>query len=270
MILDPAHPGVSNVISHIVAVLNNTQGLYEYNENINFTNGIEFDINEIVVSTCLLCDPITDSKIASSVLSNFSEWVINGGFTKEVQAAQFWTDRTFSNSIIGLSLQSKNLFCESKAHSIIRDYTTTAGLLRTLVAHEIAHNFNGVHDNSSGQILSPTVTATSTWSDASKQSISNEIQTQSACLTPCDNFICQNIFNLNVSEIGSNSFKVSWSAVSNNQNYKITLKIAALRQSSLTLSHLSNHTSYLHMAIRYANNTKYQCFLFALITNQVF
>jgi PKD repeat protein len=224
MVIDPAHPGVNNVISHIVAVMNNMQGLYAYDGNNNFTNGINFDINEIVVSTCSGCDPISSTKVASTVLNEFSQWVNSGGFNGSLQAAQFWTDRTFSNSIIGLATQSKNLFCESKAHSIIRDYTTTAALLRTLVAHEIAHNFNGAHDSASGQILSPTVTATSAWSLTSKATISSEISAQAACFKDCQTDLCEDISNLSISDISSSSFKISWNPLSAMHKYRIVVK----------------------------------------------
>lgn len=239
MFLDPAHPGTHNVISHITAVMNNVQGLYEYTENNNFTNGILFELNEIVVSTCSECDPVSDTKIASVCLNQFSEWVFSGGFTQEVHAAQFWTDRTFNNSIIGLAFQSTNLFCDNKAHSIIRDFTSTAALLRTLVAHEIGHNFNGSHDNVSGQILSPTVTATSTWSTPSKQIISNEILSQTACLNPCDDNTCQNISNLNLYDIEQHSFKISWNSISLSHSYHITL--TNMRTNELIFETTSTH-----------------------------
>lgn len=211
---DPSHLGLDAVIDHVIAVMNNVEANYEYNGSINFTNGINYEISEIIVSTCPTCDPISNTQNPSALLTEFSSWVDMNGFYHPFHAAHFWTNRDFIGPTIGLAFQQSNLYCQNRARAVLEDWSTNAALLKTMVAHEIAHNFNGVHDGSTGLILSPTVTVTDNWSSTSKSTISGQIINQSSCLTLCAPPSCDKLENVQLNNITVTGFDVSWSATS--------------------------------------------------------
>ena len=210
MFIDAAHAGLDAVIAHIVGVMNNVQANYVYNASVNFTNGINYEISEVIVSTCPTCDPISSTQNPTLLLTEFSNWVDINGFYHPFHAAHFWTNRDFIGPTIGLAFLQGNLYCQSRALAVLEDWSTNAALLKTMVAHEVAHNFNGVHDGTSGMILSPTVTVTDTWSSASKTTISGQIVNQSSCFTLCAPPACAKLENLILNNITASSFNVSW------------------------------------------------------------
>jgi len=210
MYTDPTHPGLDAVIDHIVGVMNNVQPNYEYNGSINFNDGINYEISEVVVSTCPTCDPLSLTQSPSALLTEFSSWVDMDGFYHPFHAAHLWTNRDFIGPTIGLAFQQGNLYCQSRARAVLEDWSSSAALLKTMVAHEIAHNFNGVHDGTTGMILSPTVSVTNTWSSTSKTTISSQIASQASCLTECSPPDCLKLENVIVSNINNSGFNVSW------------------------------------------------------------
>lgn len=211
MYIDPAHPGLDANINHVIGVLNNVHINYEYNPGVNFDDGVNYEVGEIIVSTCSTCDPVSSTQNPNSLLSEFSSWVDQGGFNHPLQSAHFWSNRDFIGSAVGLAFQSANLYCNNRGRAILEDWTTTAALLKTMVSHEIGHNFNGVHDGTTGLILSPTVTATDTWSSTSKTTISGQIAGQSGCFTACGAATCDRVTALAVSNVTTSGFTVSWS-----------------------------------------------------------
>ncbi|MBK8667985.1 MAG: T9SS type A sorting domain-containing protein [Saprospiraceae bacterium] len=216
MYIDPAHSGLDAVIDHVVAVLNNVHANYDYNGTINFDDGINFEISELLISTCASCDPLSSQQNPNLLLSEFSSWVDQSGFYHPFHAAHLWSNRDFIGSSVGLAFQSSNLYCNSKARAVLEDWTATAALLKTMVAHEVGHNFNGVHDGSANFLLSPTVSVTDTWSTASKAAINPQIASQKSCLTACGPPVCNRVENIVVSNITTTDFTISWSATAQN------------------------------------------------------
>ncbi|MBL0099626.1 MAG: T9SS type A sorting domain-containing protein [Saprospiraceae bacterium] len=216
MYIDPAHSGLDAVIDHVVAVLNNVHANYDYNGTINFDDGINFEISELLISTCASCDPLSTQQNPNLLLSEFSSWVDQSGFYHPFHAAHLWSNRDFIGSSVGLAFQSSNLYCNSKARAVLEDWTATAALLKTMVAHEVGHNFNGVHDGSANFLLSPTVSVTDTWSTASKAAINPQIASQKSCLTACGPPVCNRVENIVISNITTTDFTISWSATAQN------------------------------------------------------
>lgn len=224
MFADPAHPGVNNLTNHIIGVMNNVQDNYEFNGNTNFSNGINFEISEIVISTCPNCDQWSAVTNPTQLLFEFDSWVGSGGFSQTFHAGHFWTNRDLNGNVVGLAFQGPNLMCTRKALIVLEDWTTNAALLRVMVAHEVGHSFNGVHDATTNFILSSTLTATNTWSNASKTSIGTQITNQgNNCLEFCGLVSCAAITNLNVTNINNNNFTLSWNATPNN-SYVVKIK----------------------------------------------
>lgn len=228
MYTDPAHPGIDAVIDHVIAVMNNVQSNFNYDGNTNFNDGINFEINELVISTCQTCDPISSQTNAGTLLSEFSAWVDQSGFNHTFHAAHFWTNRDLANSTVGVAFQSQNLFCQSRARAVFEDWTSTAALLKITVSHEIGHSFNGVHDAANSNfILAPSININnSSWSSTSKTTISGQIATQGPdCLSACFTPLCQRLDNIEISNVTNTNFTVSWSA-SPQQWYTIKVREA--------------------------------------------
>jgi PKD repeat protein len=220
MVTDPVHPGVTAVINLIAGVLNNVQSNFEYNGATNFTDGINFEISELVVSTCASCDPLSGQTNAGLLLSEFSAWIDQGGFYHSFHGAHFWTNRDLDNTTVGVAFQSANLFCQSKARAVFEDWTATAALLKIMVSHEIGHSFNGVHDASNSNfILAPSLNINNTsWSTNSKSTISTQISLQGPnCMANCQPAICLKVENLTLASTNAQNFTVSWSASAQGQ-----------------------------------------------------
>lgn len=239
MFNDPSHLGLDAVIDHVIGVMNNVQANYEYNGSVNFTNGVNYEISEVVVSTCATCDPISTTQNPTLLLTEFSNWVDMNGFYHPFHAAHFWTNRDFIGPTIGLAFQQGNLYCQNRARAVLEDWSSNAALLKTMVAHEVAHNFNGVHDGTTGMILSPTVTVTDTWSNTSKTTISGQIVTQSSCLTLCAPPACAKLENVQLNNITTSSFDISWSPTAF-QLYSIKIREAGASNFIQELTTINN------------------------------
>lgn len=240
MYTDPSHAGLDAVIDHLIAVMNNVQVNYEYNGSTNFDDGVVYEISEIIVSTCAICDQISNTQNPNTLLSEFSNWVDMGGFYHPFNAAHFWSNRDFIGTTVGLAYTQANLYCQSKARAVLEDWTSTASLLKTMVAHEMGHNFNGVHDGTTGMILSPTVTTTNTWSAASKSTISSQIATQAPCLTDCNTQTCSRVQNVVASNINPNGFTLDWTHSTENL-YTIKIREANATNFMQEVTTINNH-----------------------------
>ena len=205
------HGSAINVSNHIVNIMNMVAGNYELNGSANFDDGISFNIVQIMVSSCGQCDEWTSSTDIFEVLSSFANWSIDGGFSAGHHMGQFWTDRDYSGNYVGLADAGTTLFCGNGAYHVLQDYTTSTAFLSTMAAHEIGHNFGGTHMSSTGFIMSSTLNNTDTWSTSSQQTIGATIASQGAsCLSSCIGDSCADVTNLEVSNITTTGFQVSW------------------------------------------------------------
>jgi len=169
---------VSDVENHNMAVINNVQANYD-NE---FADELIFNVVQIFISTCNICDPWTSSTNAGNLLSSFSNWAGNG-FSNQHDVASLWTDRNFNGSTIGIAWL--DAVCRNSRYNVLQDFTSNANSLRVLVAHELGHNFGSGHDPAgSGTIMAPSVNNTNTWSASSVNQINSYVNSVN-CLELC-------------------------------------------------------------------------------------
>lgn len=64
---------------------------------------------------------------------------------------QFWTNRDFDGSTVGLAYVGTVGVTGYKYH-ILQDFTSDPTSLRVMTAHEMGHNFGAGHDNSGDPI----------------------------------------------------------------------------------------------------------------------
>ena len=212
------HGDTESLINHLVSVMNNVAANYEYNSTTNFDDGVEFKLVEHFISACESCDPWTESTNVFTLFYNFKAWTnLEIGFQNDIDLGQFWTDRNFDGSYVGLADFGTDLFCNGNVAHVLQDFTTSAAFLRVMTSHEIGHNFNGLHINNSGYIMSSTVNNTNVWNTQNKTRISTELVNQGpTCLNSCGGTVCSDIDDLAVSNITTSSFDLSWSNLSPN------------------------------------------------------
>lgn len=171
-----------NVQNHNIAVMNNVAFNYRH----EFIENIEYTIVTQYVSTDQANDPLsplTTSTDPNTVLPNFRTWGNNGGFGTSYDLAQFWTDRDFDGSTVGLAYVG--VVCNVSRYHILQDFSASATSLRVMTAHEIGHNFGASHDASGAPyIMAPSVGTSNEWSSDSRSVMSNHISSRT-CLSNC-------------------------------------------------------------------------------------
>lgn len=172
----------SAVFNHNIAVMNNVAVLFRH----EFNDNIEFRIVGQYLSEAKSQDPLTpatDSGDPTTLLWSFSAWAEAGNFEVAHTLGQFWTNRDFSGSAVGIAWV--NSICTTSAYHALQDYGGNMASMGVLAAHEIAHNFGANHDASgSPTIMAPSVNQTTTWSGASKSAVNNQLSSRS-CFTGC-------------------------------------------------------------------------------------
>ncbi|MFK7807261.1 MAG: PKD domain-containing protein [Saprospiraceae bacterium] len=201
---------VQSVIDHVVGVMMDVETDYE---TVDFDDALNFEIVEQVISTCSFCDEWTASTDPSDLLSEFTSWAGAGGFNNTIDMGQLWTDRDFDGSTVGLAYRASGLLCNSAFH-VLQDYTSNANNLRVMTSHEIGHNLNASHDASSGDIMAPSVSTSTTWSALSVATIDPQIDAAatSTCITSCTATPCDPVTDVSITSINSSGFTISWTA----------------------------------------------------------
>ena len=170
--------GVAGTENHNLGVMNNVNGDY----SSAFVHQISFAIVEQFISTCSNCDPWTSSTNSSQVLQSFTNWGPNG-FSQNHDLGQFWTNRNFNGSTIGVAWLG--VVCSSYRYHVLQDFSNSAAGLRVMTSHEIGHNFDAGHDSGSGYIMSPSVGNVTAWSGQSINSINAHINAKISCFSNC-------------------------------------------------------------------------------------
>ena len=166
----------AEVQNRVASIMNLVEGLYQ----TSFAYKIKFTIVTWYHSTTT--DPWTGSSSAGTVLDNFSAWAPSG-FGVNYDLGQFWTNRDFEGSTIGIAWVGG--VCGGKLrHHAVQDFSSSDAYMRCMVAHEIGHNFNMTHNS---DIMAPTVSVSTTWSATSISQINSCLPSVvgPACLTPC-------------------------------------------------------------------------------------
>ncbi|MFZ4545057.1 MAG: PKD domain-containing protein, partial [Saprospiraceae bacterium] len=164
------------VQNRVTSIMNLVEGLYQ----TSFSHKIKFTIVTWFQSTG--ADPWTGSTSAGNVLDSFSTWGPNG-FNLNYDLGQFWTNRNFDGSTIGIAWVGG--VCANKfRHHALQDFSTSDAFMRCMVAHEIGHNFDMSHNS---DIMAPTVSASTTWSASSIAQINSFLPSVlgTSCLAPC-------------------------------------------------------------------------------------
>ena len=177
-----AYGSVAGVENHAIGVTNNVQTNYD-NE---FSDEIQFIIVTHFVPTTAGADPFPATNDASVLLSNFRGWGNAGNFGATYDVASLWTQRniTFNGNSGTVGLAYVGVICGSSRYNLLEDYTSTAWQKRVLVAHELGHNFDAIHDGGGGFIMSPFVNNSNIWSALSISDIENHIASR-WCLATC-------------------------------------------------------------------------------------
>lgn len=168
---------VSAVESHNIAVTNDMQTNYDD----EFADELQFVITEQYIVTSSGSDPFTTSTFAGDLLDSFTDWAPSGFYLAH-DVATLWTKRDLDGSTIGLAWIGT--VCSLASYNICEDFNTDANLKRVLLAHEVGHNFDAVHDATSGYIMYPTVGNFTQWSAESITDIQNHYP-GCACLDDC-------------------------------------------------------------------------------------
>ncbi|MDQ6479712.1 M12 family metallo-peptidase [Dyadobacter sp. LHD-138] len=173
------------VFNHNIAVMNNVAVLYRH----EFQDNIEFSIVTQYGSMAYSNDPLlsnTTSTDPNTVLTAFAAWGEAGNFSVTFDVGQFWTNRNFDGTTVGLAWVGSVCRNSNKYH-ILQDFSPDVSLLTVLTAHEIGHNFNASHDVAAGSstIMAPTVNVTSAWSSDSQTDINSRLGTY-GCLSNCN------------------------------------------------------------------------------------
>ena len=185
------------VENHNIGVMNNVNT--DYRNNGQFYDDLEFKIVKQYQSASASTEPLfpvysgTNSNI---VLNNFKNWGNNGNFLVTFDIASFWTTRNLDEDGAGLNpaligLSYVGTVCGSSNYLVLEDYLGSVNNgsgfgLRVLTSHEIGHSFNCTHDAGGNFVMSPVITNTIDWSQASVSTV-NSFVPALPCLTPCSN-----------------------------------------------------------------------------------
>lgn len=174
------------VFNHNIAVMNNVSVLYRH----EFIDNIEYSIVTQYGSMDFSSDPLlvnTTSTDPTTLLPAFAAWGQAGNFGVTFDVGQFWTNRDFDGTTVGLAYVGT--ICTNYQYHILQDFSPDISSVAVMTAHEIGHNFNANHDApGSPTIMAPSVNLTSTWSSQSETAINDHISTRT-CLSNCNGTI---------------------------------------------------------------------------------
>jgi hypothetical protein len=169
------YDSIDDIEDRNVAIMNNVQGNYtgEFNDDIEFRI-----VQQVIVTNNSNPFGTQSTTDASTILATFAGWAAGGGFAVDYDLAQLWTatNITFNGNASTIGLAYIPGVCNpiGKFH-LLEDIQASAGIMRTLTAHEIGHNFNAPHQNAAA-IMAPSLIETNNWTSASKNIISNWIR----------------------------------------------------------------------------------------------
>jgi len=175
---------VAAVNDFIITVTNNMEPLYD-----DFN--LDYLIVDQFVPTSAMANPWTTSDEAFDILDDFSAWAPGNFLTHDV--GQIWTDRNIQGcgggpdnfGLVGCA-QSIGGICGAQRYNVCEDYSNSSNCLRVLSAHELGHNWDGVHGESEANtIMNPTIQCgATTWAAGNITRIQDHIDSR-GCLSAC-------------------------------------------------------------------------------------
>ncbi len=199
---------VQNVNDFIITVTNNMEPLYD-----DFN--IDYLIVDQFVPTTAMADPWTSSLEAFDILDDFSVWAPVNMNTHDI--GQIWVTRDIEgcggsdSGLIGCAQEIGDV-CGAERYNVCEDFSNSANCLRALSAHELGHNWDGVHGQAGNtNIMWPNIVcAATTWGAGNITRIQNHIDSRD-CLEACgtDCTISVGSVSLNESCPGANDGTIS-------------------------------------------------------------
>jgi hypothetical protein len=171
---------LEETVNYVTTVINLASALYRY----SFTDSLRFRISEMIVFDGNYIDNYFEANTQSILnnLNRFSTWATTA-FKKPFDLSGLWYYSKSAGDTIGLASFGT---CNSRGNHVIREYGTTLSNMRTLVAHEMGHNFTAQHDAAgSPSIMAPSINGATAWSDQSKLLINYMLSTdETNCIMP--------------------------------------------------------------------------------------
>ncbi|MBT8232585.1 MAG: PKD domain-containing protein [Saprospiraceae bacterium] len=182
-----AYTDVTGVMNFNLGVLNDVQTNYRS----EFDANLEYDVVAHFVPSSSANDPLdpnTGTTNASTLLSNFRNWArgpgnagggnsggATGEFGVDYTMAGLWTDRDI---VFNGNAGTVGLAYTPGWHHLLENYGGSAPSLKSMVTHEIGHNWNAGHDSSNTNIMYPSVLITENWNTGTKNTINTRVSAQ--------------------------------------------------------------------------------------------
>lgn len=231
---------------------------------------LQFEMEEIVVSTCGECDIAPGEENASTIGSKLLGWASKNVDQREGKIIQHWTANSlFDLTGKGLAGTIASLHsCYNIAGEILRYGTDDPAFLRVLVAHETGHALGCPHDNDrKSDVISfimysganGSCTRFSTLADfggvnySSQQTIRNTVLQNINCIEDCGVLLCEDVRGLKANYFNSpDSIQLTWTGSGNflvryrieDSSYHDWNKTEKVSSNAITLKGLNSCTLY--------------------------
>ncbi len=192
---------------------------------------IHFNVNAIQFSACQACDPWTNSQDPSNLLNDFK---LKTDPVEDNSIKILLTGRSLDNLFVGIATYDS--FCTSYSKAVIQDISYSTWQQRVILSHEIGHILGSSHDDSMNNIMSSSLTNTSTWTSSTNSIIQYKIS-NSSCLTGCSTFDCPQITDIKITAKASDEITLEWTATSSTSIYYELIHLESGELKSTGISH---------------------------------